>query len=148
MQAAQGSSSESLEAKAMALQKHLEEMDLAKEAIRIVREFACDKYTPTPTARIIKEAVVVKLNNWYGSPTLWRACFPAQTLGCNNGFVKYLVINFDQSPGSVWTHQFTHRKLGHRLFCNIFHGSWSCCAGIDSDGSSIKYPGFTDTVQI
>ena len=125
----------------MALQKRLEEMRLAKDAIRIVREFACDKYVPTPTARIIKEAVVVKLNHWYGSPTLWQACFPAQTLGCNYGFVKYLAITFDQSLGSVWSHQFTHRKLGHRLFCNVRYNSWCLAAAVDRNGNSIKYPG-------
>ncbi len=116
MQAAQGSSSESLEAKAMALQKQLEEMNLAKDTIRIVKEFACDKYTPTPTARIIKEAVSYKADcasHMLLFPTLWRSCFYDWPLGPNVGFMKYLINNFDQSPGSVWTHRFTHRQLGH-----------------------------------
>ena len=60
----------------------------------------------------------------------------------DGGFVKYLRNNFDHSPGSVWTSRYTHRKLGHVLFCNFIHGSWSCRAGIDSNGNSIKYPGW------
>ncbi len=62
----------------------------------------------------------------------------------DGGFMKYLNNNFDHSPGSVWTHHYTHRKLGHVLFCNFFDGSWSCRAGIDSNGNSMEYPGFTE----
>ena len=60
----------------------------------------------------------------------------------DKGFVKYLRNNFDHSPGSVWRIRYTHRKLGHVLFCNGFLGSWGCCAGIDSNGNSIEYPGW------
>ena len=125
----------------MALQKQLEEMSLAKDAIRIVREFACDKYAPTPTACIIKEAVAVKLNHWYGSPTLWQACFRGEPLFPNRGFEKYLSHHFDPTPGSVWMYRFTHRKLGHTLFLNQMHSLriYGCAA--DRQGNSIKSPG-------
>jgi hypothetical protein len=63
-------------------------------------------------------------------------------VGKDAGFVKYLRNNFDHSRGCVWTHQFTHRKLGHRLFCNGYLGNWGSRAGLDSNGNSIKYPGW------
>ncbi len=63
-------------------------------------------------------------------------------VGKDRGFMKHLDNNFVHSPGSVWTSRYTHRKLGHVLFCNFIHGSWSCRAGIDSNGNSIKYPGW------
>ena len=125
----------------MALQKQLEEMCLAKDAIRIVREFACDKYAPTPTACIIKEAVAVKLNYWYGSPTLWRACFRGESFFPNRGFEKYLSYHFDPTPGSVWMYRFTHRKLGHVLFLNRMRDLWMYGRAFDRLGKSIKYPG-------
>ena len=129
---------------AMACERHpLSKLPL--EARAMIKAY-CGPPVPTPTACIIKDAVLAKLDRVYTYPTLWRACFRGEPIGHNDGFMKYLLNNFAQSPGSVWTHAFTHRKLGHRLFCNILHGSWSCCAGIDSNGN--KYPGFTDTVQI
>ena len=126
----------------MALQNRLEEMRLAKDAIRIVREFACDKYAPTPTACIIKEAIAVKLDHSYGSPTLWQACFRGEPLFPNHGFDKYVSHHFDPSLGSGWLCKFTHRKLGHKLFLQRMLGLWICVCAFDRQGKSIKYPGF------
>ena len=69
------------------------------------------------------------------SALLWR-------VSKDKGFAKYLRNSFVRSPGSVWLTCYTHRKLGHRLFCNGHLGNWGSRAGLDRDGNSIKYPGW------
>ena len=115
---------------------------------RAMIEAYCGPPAPTPTARIIKEAVSYKADRASHIllfPTLWRSRFYDWPLGCNVGFMKYLINNFDQSPGSVWTHRFTHRKVGHALFCNVRWNSWRYDAGIDRNRNSIKYPGLAES---
>ena len=60
------------------------------------------------------------------------------------GFEKYLFNQFKASPGAVWSHRFTHRRLGHMLFFDFIQiypsGEWVYCGGADRNGDSIEYP--------
>ncbi len=108
---------------------------LPLEARDMIKAY-CGPPTPTPTATIVN---TLRKNLYFRK---YSSTYLTLALGKDLGFHKYLRNNFDHSPGSVWTSRYTHRKLGHVLFCNGI-GLWGGCrAAIDSNGNSIKYPGW------
>ncbi len=123
-------------------------------------EAYCQLPPKTPTAELIDAKMLVgwpslevfqASEEWNSRPRTMLCC-----VGKNEGFEKYLRNNFEHSPGltsrrylyntdssgSVWRNRYTHRKLGHVLFCNSINCSWGSCSGIDSNGNSFKYPGW------
>ena len=99
---------------------------------RAMIEAYCGPPMPTPTAAIIKQVGSVQLGD-------------DMDVLSGRGFEKYLFNHFKASPGAVWTHRFTHRRLGHTLFFNFFpihpSGVWIYGGGVDRNGDSIEYPG-------
>ncbi len=119
---------------------------LPLEARAVIKTY-CSPPMPTPTAAIIKQVVSVQLGDTGEDEDededeeLWVQNF-GYVLFPGRGFEKYLFNQFKASPGAVWTHRFTHRRLGHTLFFDfIASGVWMYGGGVDRNGYSIKYPG-------